>query len=102
MILNYSNQLTLTDIKFKIERLNDFNADDSSQKIEIINILHEIQGQINGNKFLKERLHYQQAKLTNLLSNPKRITEPKKRSFVSELRESIRNLDVSNYKDLIS
>lgn len=102
LILNYSIQLTLTDIKFKIERLNDFTANDSSQKKEIINVLHEIQGQINGNKLLKERLHHQQVKLNDLLSNPKKITEPKKRSFVSELRESIRNIDVSNYKDLIS
>lgn len=101
-ILNYSNQLTLTDLKFKIERLNDFNANDAVQKMEVINILHEIEGQINGNLLLKDRLKEQHEKLANLIGNPKALSEPKKRSIVSELRESIRNIDASNYDALIN
>jgi len=101
-ILNYSNQLTLTDLKFKIERLNDYNANDASQKIEVVNILNEVEGQILGNKNLKEKLGEQLEKIENFTTNPKLLSEPKKRSLVSELKESIRNLDISNYGDIIN
>lgn len=101
-ILNYSNQLTLTDLKFKIERLNDYNANDQNQKNEVVNILHELEGQINGNKLLKEKLKEQLSKVSNFTSNPRLINEPKKRSLVSELRESIRNIDASNFEELIN
>ena len=100
-ILNYSNQLTLSELKFRLERLNDYNANDASQKEEVINILHEIEGQINGNKILKEKLSEQLTKITSIISNVKLLTEPKKRSLVSELRESLRHIDASNYSDMI-
>lgn len=101
-ILNYSNQLTLTDLKFKIERLNDYNSNDTGQKAEVVNILNEIEGQILGNKNLKEKLEEQLVKIENFTANPKLLTEPKKRSLVSELKESIRNLDISNYGNIIN
>jgi hypothetical protein len=96
-ILNYSTQLTLTDLKFKIERLNDFNAGNSDQRSEVINILHEIEGQILGNSLLKEKLNEQLQKIESFTQSPKSITEPRKRSLVSELRESVRNMDVNNF-----
>lgn len=101
-ILNYSNQLTLWDLKFKIERLNDYNANDSHQKEEVINILHEIEGQINGSIILQDKLQPQIEKIKTLISNPKNLIEAKKRSIVSELRESLRNIDAANYEDLIN
>ncbi len=99
-ILNYSNQLSLSELKYRIERLNDYNVNDVTQKKEVFNILHEIHGQINGSTFLKERLKDQMIKLTSLIENVKNLSEPKKRSLVSELRESIRNLNVENYDNL--
>lgn len=101
-ILNYSNQLTLTDLKFKIERLNDYNTNDAEQKEEVINILNEIEGQIIGNKMLQDKLQPQLGKIASFTATPKQLSEPKKRSLVSELRESIRNIDVSNYGDIIN
>jgi hypothetical protein len=101
-ILNYSNQLTLTDLKFKIERLNEFNANDNSQKTEVVNILHEIEGQILGNNNFKIKLGAQLTKIENFTCNTKLLTEAKKRSLVSELKESIRTLDVSNFGDRIN
>ncbi len=101
-ILNYSNQLTLTDLKFKIERLNEFNSNDATQKLEVINILNEIEGQILGNNEFKQKLELQLIKIEAFTTNPKLLTEPKKRSLVSELKESLRNLDVSNYKTIIN
>ncbi len=101
-ILSYSNQLTLSELKWKIEKLNDFTVNDNVQKLEVINILHEIEGQIIGNKVLNEKLSEQLQKVKGFTSNTKSLTEPKKRSLVSELRESIRNIDASNYGNLIN
>lgn len=100
-ILNYSNQLTLTDLKFKVERLNEFSCNDPIAKLEIINILNEIEGQILGSLIVREKLGLQLQKIEAFTANPKQLTEPKKRSLVSELKETIRNLDVSNYKNII-
>ncbi|MGO4710645.1 hypothetical protein AB4Y90_16380 [Chryseobacterium sp. 2TAF14] len=100
-LLNYSKQISITDLKFKIERLNDYTSNDQVQKKEIINLLSDIEGQFNGNYSLKKSLENQLHKINNFLENPKTLSEPKKRSLVSELRESIRNIDVSNYQNII-
>ena len=96
-IVNYSNQITLTELKYKIERLNDYKATIHEQNLEIINILHEIEGQILGNKFLSVELVSQLDKISLYTTKNKTISEPKKRSLVSELRESVRTLDTSNF-----
>ena len=96
-LLNYANQLTLSELKYKIERLNDYNANIIDQNEEVINIFHDIEGQILGNKYLKEELAEQLIKLSAFTAKNKPITEPKKRSLVSELRESVRTLDASNF-----
>ncbi len=101
LLINYSKQLTLTDLKAKFERLNDYNANDEKQKDEVINILHEIEGQINGNKILKEEFGDVLKKVSSFTGAKKEITEPYKRSLVSELRENLRNIDIENYNGLI-
>ena len=101
LLINYSKQLTLTDLKAKFERLNDYNANDEKQKEEVINILHEIEGQLNGNKNLKEDFSDVLKKVTSFTTAKKEITEPYKRSLVSELRENLRNIDVENYNGII-
>jgi hypothetical protein len=97
VLLNYSTQLTLTDLKSKIERLNDYNANEPTHIEHVTNILNEIDGQINGNAFLRMELKTQHQKLISFTSNTTKITEPLKRSFVAELRESLRTVDVSHY-----
>ena len=101
LLLNYSKQLTLSELKFKIERLNDFTTNETEQKKEVINILSEIAGQIIGNKKIKSELEPQSKKINEFIENSKTLTEPKKRSLVSELRESVRNIDVANYNNII-
>ena len=100
-IVNYSIQLTLSDLKYKVERLNDYTTNDKEQLVEVISILHEIEGQINGSKILSFALKEQLAKISNFTTNPRSLTEPKKRSLVAELREKIRHIDVSNYQNII-
>ena len=100
-ILNYSKRMTLSELKYKIERLNDYKTTDENQKIEVINILSEIEGQISANKSIKKELSEQFDKICNFVLNPKLLTEPKKRSLVSELRECIRNIDISNQQEIV-
>jgi hypothetical protein len=101
LLLNYSKQITLSELKYKIERLNDFTTNDSEQKKEVINILSEIEGQILGNKRIENELKAQLEKINEFIKNSKTLTEPKKRSLVSELRESVRNIDISNYQSIV-
>jgi hypothetical protein len=101
LILNFSNQMTLNELKIKLDKLSDFTVDDSKQKSDIIYILNELEGQILGNKILKIQLGEPLEKIKNFTDNPKVLTEPKKRSLVHELKESIRTIDISNYNELI-
>jgi len=101
-VLNYSKKLTLTDLRYKVEKLNDFTTNEAEQKKEIINILSDIEGQIIGNVFIKESLQTQLDKINSFIENSRSLTEPKKRSLVSELRESINNIDISNYQELVN
>ena len=54
MLINYSFQTTLTELKEKLERLNEYNANEPADHQEIRNILHEIAGQIKGNDRLSK------------------------------------------------
>lgn len=102
LLINYSRQLTLTELKSKIERLNDYNANDEKQKDEVLNILHEIEGQLNGNKTLKTEFIGVLKKVSTYTSARKEISEAYKRSLVSELRENLRNIDIDNYNEIIT
>ena len=101
-IVNYSIQLTLSELKYKVERLNDYTTNDKDQLVEVINILNEIEGQIIGNKVLESALSEQLAKISNFTNSPRTLSEPKKRSLVAELREKIRHIDLSNYRKIIN
>lgn len=100
-LLSYSNQVALSDLRQKIERMNDYNVGDPAGKIEILNLLHEIDGHINGNLQLKEELTEQQNKLNRFTSSPRLLNEQLKRSLVSELKESLRSIDITNYSKVL-
>lgn len=97
LLINFSFQTTLTELKEKLERLNEYNAQDVNELIEIRNILHEIAGQIQGNSTLI-KLIPNLAKKIELLAKSKKLTEPAKRSIVSEIRENLRNIQVTNHE----
>ena len=101
LLVNYTFQLSLSEIKEKLERLNDYNAKDP-ENIEIIeNIFHDIIGQIRGNDKLSGHFAELIVRMEELTTNRKKLTEPKKRAVVSELRERLRNLNVGNIDDLV-
>lgn len=101
LLLNYSIQISISELKVKLEKLNDLTANDAEQKEEITNILNEIVGQLRGNSILKESCKEILTKLSHFAENSANLTEPQKRSIVSELRENLRNIDLQNYNDLI-
>lgn len=101
LLINYTYQLSLSEIKEKLERLNDYNAKDTAQNEIIINILNEIVGQIRGNDKLKVHFSEMLEKLEELMSSRKKLTEPNKRAIVSELRERLRHLNVKNIDNLM-
>ena len=102
LLLNFSFQLTLGELKEKLERLNEYNAAEPSEVDEIKNILHEISGQIQGNSRLGLAMPGLADKFENLALERKgrKLSEPAKRSIISELREKIRNIQVDSLDSL--
>lgn len=94
-LLSYSFQTTLSELKEKLERLNEYNANEPSERSEIRNILQEIAGQIRGN----DRLLASAPNLATeveTLALAKKLTEPAKRAMVSKLREQVRNIQINS------
>jgi hypothetical protein len=99
VLLNYSAQLTFMELQTKLERLNDLDANEPSDVDEVVNILNDILGQIRGSKLLSK--HYAEIiqKISFIAEDKRRLSEPRKRALVSELRERLRNVGVENYAD---
>jgi hypothetical protein len=100
VLLNYSYQTTLGELTQKLERLNEYNANNQDDVSEIRNILHEIAGQMRGNSAVASAAATLLPRIERL-AEAKRITEPAKRSLVAEIREVLRNMNVSSLEDYI-
>lgn len=101
LLINYTHHLSLSELKEKIERLNEYNAKDPDQCDKIVNIFNEIIGQIRGNDKLKNHFSKILINIESTVADRRRLTEPRKRMLVSELRERIRHLNVSNIDHLV-
>lgn len=100
-LINYTFQLSISEIKEKLERLNDYNAKDSDDMEKIVNILNEIIGQIKGNEKLKAHFAELLSRIEELVDSRRKLTEPRKRAIVSELRERLRHLNVTSIDNLV-
>ncbi len=101
VLFNYSVQISLSELRTKLDRLNEMNANDKEQHDDVINIFNEIEGQMRGNKVLKEKCNTIFKQISKYTENPNDLTEPKKRSIVSELRETLRTIDFQNYDEIV-
>jgi hypothetical protein len=101
LLLNYTYHISLSEVKEKLEKLNEYNAKDSLGNEKIIYILNEIIGQIKGNDKLKDHFKATLDDIEPYAVGKKELTEPKKRALVSELRERVRNLNVRNIDHLV-
>lgn len=100
LLINFSYQTTLNELRGKLDRLNEYNVKEAEDIAEIKNIMHEICGQIRGNIRLTSAAPELAQKFENL-GNGKNLTEPNKRSLVSETREFLKNVDVGNVENLM-
>jgi hypothetical protein len=98
-LLGWSFQTTLSDLKGKLERLNEYNANEETDQFEIRNILHEIAGQIRGNQRLQS-IAPDLANRLERLASQKKLSEPAKRSMVAEAREVIRNIQINSHSEV--
>jgi len=101
LLINYTHQLSLSEVKEKIERLNEYNAKDTEECEKIVNIFNEIIGQIRGNEKLKKHFKNLLITMETMVSDKRRLTEARKRALVSELRERLRHLNVKSIDTLI-
>lgn len=100
VLLNYSIQISLTEIRTKLDELLDLNSEDAKERKEVINILNDIAGQIKGNPILKKKCTVLE-KLTKYADNPEDLNEPIKRNIISELRENIRSIEFQSYREIV-
>lgn len=96
-LINYASRITLEELRFKLERLNDLHVSDKDDD-EIINVLNEISGQINGNARLRGRLADWLGRV-RVITEKRSISEPQKRSLVSELRETLRHIELQTFDE---
>lgn len=96
LVIDYAHQLSLSEVKEKLERLNDYNANNPEGAEAVTNIIHEIIGQIRGNAKLRGQFAELLLDLEKLVSSKSKLTEPRKRRVVAELRERLRHVNVEN------
>lgn len=101
LLVNYSYQLTLSELKEKLERLNEYNAKNEEGYEQIVIILNEMLGQIRGNDRLKIPLREVVSSIEELLTERKKLSEPRKRALVAEVRERLRHLNIQNMDELV-
>jgi hypothetical protein len=100
VLVNFSYQTTLMELNSKLDRLNDFRVDEPDHKKEIRNMLHEIAGQVRGNR----RLSLAEPRLADYLeevADSKKLNEAMKRSAVSKVREQLKNVNVASIKEIL-
>ena len=101
LLLSYSAQLTMSELRTKLDRLVELNAAEPNDKDEIIAVMSDIAGQIRGNRTLRPKCNDLIHKLEGFGEQRDLLTEPRKRSIASELRETLRQQSVAQYDDLM-
>jgi len=101
-IMGYTYQLTLTELTSKLENLNELTADDAIQNKQVVYILSEIVGQVKGNEHLRNIFQSDNKllkKMEKYTEGDGKLTEPVKRSMVSQIREKLRTASTETYRD---
>lgn len=103
LLTNYSLQNTISELHEKLNKLGMYTVDTKSEapRKEVFCILHEIKGQIEGNKFLKDQFIDDFEELRDYFDNTKKITDADRRFIASRLRERLKTLNLVIYNDLV-
>src|SRR5450759_2309496 len=83
VLVNYTTQLTLAELKEKLDILNDLNAANGVDRVEIVNVMHEIIGQLKGNSKLTPHFSILITEIENITTTKGKLTEHWKRAMVS-------------------
>lgn len=100
ILVNYTFKTTIKELEIKLEKLNDFNADNTTDRKNVINILNEIVGQMRGNPILSRNCTEIINKLSKLAKSP-RLDDAYKRSVLYELRENLKYIDVQEHNEIL-
>jgi hypothetical protein len=102
VLINYSSQITLSEIINKLDLLNALRWAENKDQEEIINIMHEITGQLKGNPNLVVHFSELIEKIEKDTSskNKHKLSEPWKRSIVGEIREKVRHVGILGFDEV--
>lgn len=95
-LLSYSTQITLAELNGKLDSLNELRANEPDHKEEILNVFNDISGQLKGHPKLRSKCSELIEEIGKITASKLKISEQKKRSLVSELRERFRHVGILN------
>lgn len=102
VLLNYSLQTSLSDLRHWIEKLQESSSEDNDVSKKFRIALAYIFGKIKGNIILNDHFGDRMLKRMKLimddLDNSQTVNETTKISLCSEIKESLATLEVENYK----
>ena len=102
LLTNYSLQNTISELNGKLDELSNYSAEDRTVgRKEVLGIFHEIEGQIEGNKFLKNEFVEDFEEFKEYFDGTKKITDADKRRMASRFREKLKTLNLETYSDLV-
>lgn len=101
VLLSYSLQTSLTDLRHWIEKLNEHTVDGTDESKRVRMSLANIFGKIKGNPILYNHFGEKMLKRLKLmmqdLDEGKPVTETSKISLCSEIKESLTTLEIENH-----
>ena len=101
LLLNYSFRSTFSELTSKLDKLVDLRSEDPEQKKEMICLLNDIIGQVKGNKKLHVACDKLIRQFVKYAERPDRVNDPTTRSLVSQLRETLKNIDLKDFNGIL-
>lgn len=99
-LVNYTFQISLNELYKKIDELNQYDADEITHRQKVIEIINEIIGQMRGNPIMVKKCKPILKRLSKYEEQPDLLTNPRKRSLMAELKETLRNINIQSYREL--
>lgn len=82
----YGVRVTVSELTAKLDKLSELRADDEGQRQEVIGLLADIHGQLQGNPKLRKACDVSFRKIHELLRDKSKLTFAAQRSVTAELR----------------
>ena len=101
LLLNYSFRSTFSELTSKLDKLVDLRSEDPEQKKEMICLLNDIIGQVKGNKKLHVACDKLIRQFVKYAERPDRVNDPTTRSLVSQLRETLKYIDLKDFDGIL-